>query len=112
MVSSSQHLDPLYESLNKAEDKIRLLSILPSLSWDATVECQLSKHSLKRIPQFTAFSYVWGDAFVTHKIVLNGRHKAVRTNLVELCNMLELPCFPRPQRHISKLMLFAYILRC
>jgi hypothetical protein len=79
--SSSSSNKNIYNPLNEPENEFRLLRILPSSSFDASIECRLSTHSLKQSPQFIAFSYVWGDASVTEEIVVNGQRKSVTRNL-------------------------------
>lgn len=79
--SSNQNI---YSPLNESENEFRLLRILPSSSFDASIECRLSTHSLKQSTQFIAFSYVWGDASDTEEIVVNGQRKSVTRNLFQL----------------------------
>ncbi|KUJ13434.1 HET-domain-containing protein [Mollisia scopiformis] len=68
-----------YQHLNVMKSEIRLLEILQNTSNDAAY--RLSTVSLDDSPNFTALSYVWGDAAVTDDIVVNDATVPVTVNL-------------------------------
>ncbi|CZR67070.1 uncharacterized protein PAC_16969 [Phialocephala subalpina] len=74
-------MDTLYSVLNEENREVRLLTIQPSSISERVLQCSLQTVSLKDDPQFAALSYVWGDAAVTEKVVINGVSMAVTTNL-------------------------------
>ncbi|KAH6673875.1 heterokaryon incompatibility protein-domain-containing protein [Halenospora varia] len=74
-------MDTLYSALNEENREVRLLTIQPSSISERVLQCSLQTFSLKDDPQFAALSYVWGDAAVTEKVIINGVSMAVTTNL-------------------------------
>ncbi|KAE9377280.1 HET-domain-containing protein [Stipitochalara longipes BDJ] len=70
---------PVYQHLNAMNSEIRLLEIIPNSSGEAAY--RLSTVSLNDSPQFTALSYVWGDAAITEDITVNGATIPVTVNL-------------------------------
>ena len=81
-------LTPLYETLNDANNEIRILEILPVGQQSSTpstngslVECKLHTVSMNDDLEFAAISYAWGDPEVTAPIIVNGMTVNVTTNL-------------------------------
>ncbi len=77
----SYEYQPLVES-----DAIRLLELQPSRDLDAQVECSLISTTLSAcdedlVQHYTALSYVWGDANVEKKILVEGNAFSITTNL-------------------------------
>ncbi|CAG8959729.1 hypothetical protein HYFRA_00001635 [Hymenoscyphus fraxineus] len=69
------------QPLDKSKDEIRLLQILPDLSIEGLVQCQLKHDTLSKATEHIALSYCWGDASITKDIVVNGIVVPVTTNL-------------------------------
>lgn len=60
-----------YSGLDPSKTEFRLLELLPSPSRSAPLTCRLFVSSLPTAgpaPPYTALSYVWGDATMTHRI--------------------------------------------
>jgi hypothetical protein len=78
--SASPHLPIFqYDPLDYARGTIRLLSILPNLSKDGLVQCQLRHGSVNST--YACLSYVWGTESSQHDILINGRVAKIRKNL-------------------------------
>ncbi|KAF3007828.1 hypothetical protein E8E13_010645 [Curvularia kusanoi] len=74
----------IYEPLDETRNEVRFLEILPSdPSSSNIVHCSLKVYSLKDDPDYTALSYVWGDARVTRPVVVNGHTIEVTSNLAD-----------------------------
>ena len=73
----------LYSSLDAANREIRLLELAPSADATATINSSLHVISLysDTRPDYTALSYVWGDARITTCIKVEGIDCQVTTNL-------------------------------
>jgi hypothetical protein len=54
-----------YIPVDTAQQEIRLVTVEPAKDDDLPIKCTLSFASLKEFPEFTALSYVWGDASIT-----------------------------------------------
>ncbi|KAF2847086.1 HET-domain-containing protein [Plenodomus tracheiphilus IPT5] len=69
--------------LGTTSTNIRLIKILPKTSADENtlISCNLHVVSLDKRPDYTALSYVWGDATVNETILLDGERFLVRLNL-------------------------------
>lgn len=73
-----------YESLDRLQSEIRLLTILPTSgnNEDQQIRCTLASVSLVFPPPYTALSYCWGDPPATEDIVVNGARVQAGPNLV------------------------------
>ncbi|KAN0113244.1 HET domain containing protein [Hyaloscypha variabilis] len=74
----------VYTSLQTAgRNQLRLVTLLPSPTQDATIQCTLSIRSLKdQSLAYEALSYEWGDPNSSqHEILLDGQPFNVRRNL-------------------------------
>jgi hypothetical protein len=71
-----------HEPLDYRTGAIRLLRILPHLSDDGHIQCEMWHDSVKG--SYTCLSYVWGSAKTPRQILVNGRLLLVRENLYEL----------------------------
>jgi hypothetical protein len=60
---------------------IRLLTVLPSNDFDATIECELRQYNNSKAPVYEALSYVWGAAKDVIAIICNGVRIHITTNL-------------------------------
>ena len=72
---------PLYNHLDESRAEIRLLEIISS-GINATPECKLHVVSLEDKPKFTTLSYVWGNAKISEKNLVDGSSAVVTTSLV------------------------------
>ena len=87
--SSTQAIDRLrayrsvYEQLPLNESQTRVLRLHSHSSNATPVTCSLEVMTLDPEPSmvYSALSYVWGDAYVTEDIMLNGVSFAVTSNL-------------------------------
>jgi hypothetical protein len=73
-----------YVPLESNKTDIRLLTVLPSISSEATIQCSLENASLDSLDgdqPYRALSYVWGDPKVTIPIMVSGVQMNVTTNL-------------------------------
>jgi hypothetical protein len=95
--------EPLYRPLNTKNREIRLVEILDTP--DGSVCCQLSTVAFTNPatkPQYSALSYVWGDASDTENITVNGKTVPVTKNLaVALRHVKEHWAFEFPDRDRS-----------
>ena len=71
----------LYSPLDKSQEEIRLITINCCENDEAPVSCRLETVSLENSPEYAAMSYVWGDATITEKILVNGEAFSATTNL-------------------------------
>ncbi|KAL9112118.1 MAG: hypothetical protein Q9227_003495 [Pyrenula ochraceoflavens] len=74
-------LDYIYQDLDTFSLQIRVLSIIPTSNRSAPVHCKIDLVSLAESPNFTALSYVWGDAKEKNLIYVDGRQFFVTANL-------------------------------
>lgn len=78
-------MTPLYSALpirlSAQEIEIRILQIVPSLSADVPISCNLFTASLSSQPSFRALSYTWGGIEKTCSIYVKGHRIAVTANL-------------------------------
>lgn len=85
----------LYEALDPSQQQIRVLKILPNSSTEEPIACELQVATLDaavKEHQFSALSYVWGDAQVTRPIRVNGHVVNVTVNLqAALCQFRDDP---------------------
>lgn len=81
---------PLYSSLHKSSQEIRLVALLPTAS-DDVVRCRLIKTDLPSAvsSSYDALSYRWGSSLPKRDIVLDGRQVLVRFNLRDALKKLE-----------------------
>jgi hypothetical protein len=70
-----------HEQLDYRKGAIRLLRILPRLSDDGHIQCEMWHGSVKA--NYTCLSYVWGSANTQRQILVNGRLLLVRENLYD-----------------------------
>lgn len=66
-----------YQSLSGPDDAIRLLVLEPDKDIKAQVKCSLIQKSLREcdndmVDQYTALSYVWGDAKIRTPALVDG----------------------------------------
>jgi hypothetical protein len=71
-----------YDDLSSDFPEIRVLTLNESSDYNSPVECTLQHANLADTPKYTALSYVWGDATVTEKILVNGGPFFATANLV------------------------------
>lgn len=55
-----------------SDRSIRLLHLLPSVSFDSPIRCRLGEVSLDDDVKFEALSYVWGDPVPGHTVLVDG----------------------------------------
>ncbi|KAI4679692.1 uncharacterized protein J4E84_008214 [Alternaria hordeiaustralica] len=78
--SSTSYLTSFkHEPLNYRRGAIRLLQILPHLSIDGHIQCEIWHDSVKA--SYTCLSYVWGPDKIQRQILVNGKIVSVRENL-------------------------------
>lgn len=70
-----------HEPLDYRRSAIRLLRILPNLSNDGHIQCEMWHDSVKS--SYTCLSYVWGSEKIQRQILVNGRLLSIRENLYE-----------------------------
>src|ERR1051326_586900 len=80
-----------YDALNRSQNEIRLLSVLPK-TYDAAEEaplsCELFHVSLDENPEYVALSYAWGDDRGTKSIYLGATMIKIPRNLYSaLCHL-------------------------
>jgi hypothetical protein len=68
-----------HDPLDYRRGAIRLLRILPHLSKDGQIQCQIWHDSVKA--SYTCLSYVWGPEKIQRQILINGKLLSVRENL-------------------------------
>lgn len=78
---------PLHEPLRGKQ--IRLLEILPCLSFDGLVTCKLRTVDLEHQPEFYALSYVWGNPGDTKKVKINTHVVPVTKNLASFLSHVQ-----------------------
>ena len=71
----------LYQLLDPKSSGIRLLQLHPARRLDSDIKCSLMHVSLDDKPQYSALSYVWGDANVKHCILINNLPVDITVNL-------------------------------
>jgi hypothetical protein len=84
-----------YKPLDESGRQIRLLTLLPTSSFDQKLQCVLQHVSLNSKPEYEALSYVWGKPRFTHEIDLNGARHYVTENLASAMRHLRHPNAPR-----------------
>ncbi|KAI4956587.1 hypothetical protein J4E91_000799 [Alternaria rosae] len=70
-----------HEPLDYRRGAIRLLRILPHLSADCLIQCEIWHDSVKA--SYTCLSYVWGSEKIQRQILVNGKLLLVRENLYD-----------------------------
>lgn len=75
-----------HDPLDYTKGSIRLIRILPSLSADKLIQCEISHTSINA--SYECLSYRWGDANPEHEILLNGKLFRVRQNLFDFLQLL------------------------
>lgn len=74
------------------DTNVRLIEFLPGDVWcdgeQYEINCRFHVVSLESKPDFTAISYMWGEAGETSDIVLGGKRFSVRANLFGLLEQL------------------------
>jgi hypothetical protein len=94
-------LRSIYAPLDSTRREIRLLELLPIPDdEDTLVSWTISVVSLDDQPDYTALSYVWGDASITGTILLNGVRTTVTRNLATA--LQHLPKNGRVQSYMVK----------
>lgn len=77
----------IYKPLGNPEKEIRLLSLLPADSEDATEDSTLKGTLCHRFldddPPYTALSYVWGNPNDTRTMIVDGHEVQITTNLAD-----------------------------
>lgn len=71
-----------YRELSTAFSEIRLLTLYGLSDDESSIECTLQYANLDDVPDYTALSYVWGDATVTEDILVNECSFSATINLV------------------------------
>ncbi|CAG8977569.1 hypothetical protein HYALB_00013008 [Hymenoscyphus albidus] len=80
-----------YQPLDTSKHDIRLLQILPDLSTDGLIQCQLRHSTLSKASGYVALSYCWGDPVITQDIVVNGIVVPVTENLESALDQFQDP---------------------
>ncbi|OAL52194.1 HET-domain-containing protein, partial [Pyrenochaeta sp. DS3sAY3a] len=75
-----------HDPLDYSQGSIRLIRILPSLSADKLIQCEIFHTSINE--SYQCLSYRWGDAHPEHEILLNGKLFRVRQNLFDFLQLL------------------------
>lgn len=83
-----------YEELT-GEHQFRVLTLEPSIPFDAQVKCKLKAFSRDECDKYEALSYCWGKPEPMTTIEINGLSFAVRPNLASALRYLRLPHDPR-----------------
>lgn len=78
---------PLHKPLRRKQ--IRLLEILPCLSFDGLVTCKLTTVDLEQQPEFYSLSYVWGNPEDTKKVKINSHVILVTKNLASFLSHVQ-----------------------
>ncbi|VUC35938.1 unnamed protein product [Clonostachys rosea] len=84
----------IFHPLNPDKSEIRLLTISPGTDQD-DLRCSLEVRSLLSNPKFEALSYVWGDATIKHKIILENAPYEITSSLRSALYRLRQPSLPR-----------------
>ncbi|KAG4033217.1 hypothetical protein MFRU_005g02300 [Monilinia fructicola] len=71
-----------YNVLKCERDEIQLLRILPSISQEDPVHCQLIHTSFHKAPSYRALSYTWGTKIAQEPIIINGKRLPASENLL------------------------------
>jgi hypothetical protein len=71
--------------------QIRLVRLSPAADFNAEVQCELLRATLKRLPEYEALSYTWGDLSVTVPVLLSGHLHHVTKNLAAALRHLRHP---------------------
>ncbi|KAK8022021.1 hypothetical protein PG993_012788 [Apiospora rasikravindrae] len=80
---------PIYRTLDRGKEEIRLFELLPADDNDVLVQGRLHYHSLARKPVYNTVSYVWGDPGLTgEQIEVDGQTLRVTPNLHKLLRNL------------------------
>jgi len=73
--------DYYYSPLLSRADAIRNLRILPAVSFDHPIICEMHHVNLDEKPEYVALSYTWGGPVFDPSRVCDGRHLAIIANL-------------------------------
>jgi hypothetical protein len=68
-----------YAPLSTTSNSIRLLKILPNLSDNGLIQCEMWQDTTDA--EYTCLSYVWGAESNQQSLLINGKHFACRQNL-------------------------------
>ena len=71
----------IYEHSALPEGYFRLLTIV-SVD-NKKITCELENFLLDEAPEYTAFSYVWGDPHASEKIICDGKYILSRQTFME-----------------------------
>jgi len=77
-----------HEPLDYRRGAIRLLRILPHLSIDGHIQCEIWHDSVKA--SYTCLSYVWGSEKIQWQILVNGKLLLVRENIYNFMRVAQL----------------------
>jgi hypothetical protein len=77
-----------HDPLDHTKRSIRLVQILPSLSFNQRIQCNISHTTTDATYQ--CLSYRWGDPIPEHEILVNGKPFRVRQNLFDFLNLMRL----------------------
>jgi hypothetical protein len=64
---------PKTDDTSESSAKIRLLRVLPALSTEASINCELQWHNVANPPKYKAISYSWGNPSLVYEITVDGR---------------------------------------
>ncbi|KAN0115292.1 Heterokaryon incompatibility protein (HET) domain containing protein [Hyaloscypha variabilis] len=70
-----------YRSLNPSKQEFRLLTLLASPDFSATLQAELQVVEIGSSPQYEALSYVWGTAEFEHELYIEHRRYPITENL-------------------------------
>jgi len=76
-----------HEPLDYRRGAIRLLRILPLLSADGLIQCEIWHDSVEA--SYTCLSYVWGSEKIQRQILVNGKLFLVRENLYDFMRVAQ-----------------------
>jgi hypothetical protein len=70
-----------YRPLNPSKQEFRLLTLLSSPDFSATLQAELQVVEIGSSPQYEALSYVWGTAEFDHDVYIEHRRYPITENL-------------------------------
>lgn len=90
-----------HRPLDQSVRSIRLITILPDLSWQGYIHCSMH-HTTINCAKYTCLSYEWGSEDGGGEIYINGKRHGVRQNLLDFLRMAQVK-EPKPPMWIDAL---------
>jgi hypothetical protein len=84
----------VYRTLS-GDSEIRIVILLPSTSFETTIECRLEHAVIGSCKPYEALSYVWGEPHFTESITLNDQTFMITPRLATALRYLRLPAEER-----------------